>query len=558
MALRSHVPAAVGLTVVAGIYAWPLLAVLTTAIPGVPRDHDVATMVWNQWHIHRALTGEAPLFRVDDVIVPFGADLRLHTYGLFQGLLGALFVGWIGVIGAFNLVVVGTLMLNGVCGYALIVREVGDRIAAFVAATWLMLSSPVLAQLRVGRPSFGSIWIVMVALILFDSLLARPRPWKGVALGLTLLAGLSSDFQVFLFAVLWLVLWGAARLWQDGWRRLGAAHVLALTLGVAVCGVPFLAAYYPALAQAASLGYASPSWRDMSVYSFRVWDYVTPRYIQQIWGYEFLAASVAALVVIGSRGSRGRVGAWLIGAGALLVLALGPILQPTELPLPYAALGLWPPMAQFRTPSRLVIPAVIGFAVVAGYVLAGRRPRAGQWTAQLTWLLVGAAVVGRLGLAVIHDPLAVQHYPVYDVYTRIAGEPGRFALLEVPFGVRSGLERVGSGGEVLQYYQVTHGKPLLNGMIARLPTTVFEFYRRHPSLVFLSGEPTTADEIELTRDFREVLAWSGARYVLVHHDRLPDGSRIGAFLDRFEGLAQQATERDLVVYEVVSGSRVGG
>ena len=463
-------------------------------------------------------------------------------------------VGWGGIIGAFNLVVVGTLILNGVCAYALIVREVGDRVAALVAATWLMLSSPVLAQLRVGRPAFGSIWIVMVALMLFDSLLARPRPWKGVALGLTLLAGVSSDFQVFLFAVMWLALWGVVRLWQEGWRRLGAAHALALTLGVVVCGVPFLAVYYPALAQAGSLAYASPTWRDMSVYSFRVWDYVTPRYIQRIWGYEFLATAVAAPVVIGARG---RVGAWLVGAGALLVLALGPFLQPTDLPLPFAALGLWPPMAQFRTPSRLVIPAVIGFAVVAGYLLAGRRPRAGQWTARLTWCVVGAAVVGRLSLAVIHDPLAVQHYPVYDVYRRIAREPGRFALLEVPFGVRSGLERIGSGGEVLQYYQVTHGKPLLNGMIARLPTTVFEFYRRHPSLVFLSGEPTGVDEIELARDFTEVLAWSGARYVMVHHDLLPDVSRIGAFLDRFEGLTQQVTERDLVVYEVVSEPRLG-
>ena len=47
-------------------------------------------------------------------------------------------------------------------------------------------------------------------------------------------------------------------------------------------------------------------------------------------------------------------------------------------------------------------------------------------------------------------------------------------------GVRSGIERIGSGGEVLSYYQHIHGKPLVNGMIARVPSSVFEAYRASP------------------------------------------------------------------------------
>jgi hypothetical protein len=50
-------------------------------------------------------------------------------------------------------------------------------------------------------------------------------------------------------------------------------------------------------------------------------------------------------------------------------------------------------------------------------------------------------------------------------------EPDRFTLPEVPVGVRSGLERIGDGAEVLQYYPHVHGS--LNAMAARLPTTIF-------------------------------------------------------------------------------------
>jgi len=216
---------------------------------------------------------------------------------------------------------------------------------------------------------------------------------------------------------------------------------------------------------------------------------------------------------------------WLIGGLVCLVLSLGPYLQPTTMPLPFAALSTWPPLAQFRTPYRLAIPATFGLALVLSLVLAELFQR---WRASIRIAVAGGLIATRLAFALVHDPFATQTYPSYATYTRIASEPGRFTILEVPFGVRSGLERVGDGGEILEYYQHIHGKPLLNAMVARLPRGVFETYRDIPALRLLSGDAVSAT----SADLRTLLDWTGARYVLVHRDRLSadQAERIDAFL----------------------------
>jgi hypothetical protein len=172
----------------------------------------------------------------------------------------------------------------------------------------------------------------------------------------------------------------------------------------------------------------------------------------------------------------------------------------------------------------------------------------GRWRVSSRILSVVAVVLvtARLGAALVLDPFPTQTYPSYATYERLAREPERFTVLEVPFGVRSGLQRIGDGGEALQFYQHVHGKPLLNGMIARLPSSVFDAYGRHPSLRVLSGtvEAAAAD------DLREVLRWTNARYILVHRGMLqPDQQQ------RIENLLHQVAsvdsiEHDLVLYRV--------
>jgi hypothetical protein len=540
--MRSHVLPLGALGVIGLIYAWPLVSQLTTAIPGGPQDRDVATMVWNVGWVHHVLVSGGNPLRADDVLVPFGADLRLHTYGLLQGLVAAPFVAFLGVVGAYNLVLLATLLLNGGLTYVLVERYAGSRPAAVLAATSLMLAGPVLAQIRVGRPTFASLWIVAAALLALNGMLSQPTLARAIGLGVLLVAALLTDFQIVLFTAIWLTVYATYRVGRDLRQLQLGRVVLAGSLAVAIFLVPFRLVFYPAFGIS---GLPTPGLDDVQTYSFSYSDYLMPEMIPYAYGHEFLGGIIAAPILFGR--SKKPYLVWLVGAVICLVLALGPVLQPTDVSLPFSAVGSWAPLGQFRTPSRLAQPAVLGLTVVLGLAVARLEHR---WRGAP--LLIAVAVVARLVFAMVHDPFAVQTYPEYTVYQRIAQEPGRFTLLEVPFGVRSGLERIGSGAEVLEYYQAIHEKPVLNAMIARLPTTVFDVYRSHPVLRFLSGEDVTNPTEVLAHDLLDVLEWTNTHYVLLHRSlsTSEQADRWQGFLDAQPRLEHVETEYDLVVYRV--------
>ena len=115
--------------------------------------------------------------------MPFGADLTAHTYGLFPAALVWPVAHAVGALTAFNVMLLGTLVLNGWLGYALF-RDLGvSRAAATSAAAALMLSGPALDQFRVGRPIFAAIWVTCAALIATRRLLARPTVRWTIVLG---------------------------------------------------------------------------------------------------------------------------------------------------------------------------------------------------------------------------------------------------------------------------------------------------------------------------------------------------------------------------------------
>src|SRR5262245_20988413 len=109
--LYPHLCAVTALLALAIVYAWPLLSKMTVSVPGIPEFADVAAYVWSTDWVTKALSTHKALLYTDGLFFPFGADLRLNTSGLLQGLMAYPIRPLLGVVGAYNFVLVLTLAL---------------------------------------------------------------------------------------------------------------------------------------------------------------------------------------------------------------------------------------------------------------------------------------------------------------------------------------------------------------------------------------------------------------------------------------------------------------
>jgi hypothetical protein len=143
------------LYVVAAIaFSWPLPLNLGSAFTGDPGG-DTGVYVWNQWvfHYETVAGGHYPLKTTQILSLTEPVDLTLHNYTGFLNLLALPLIRWFGVVTAFNLVLLLTMVLTALATYAL-VRQVTDatRVEAWLAGlafAW----SPVLVARTTGHLS---------------------------------------------------------------------------------------------------------------------------------------------------------------------------------------------------------------------------------------------------------------------------------------------------------------------------------------------------------------------------------------------------------------------
>jgi hypothetical protein len=91
----------IGYAVSAGILTWPLARHLTTTLLGEPTG-DTGVYVWNLWIFRHELLGHGHLpFSTDHIFAYSGSvDFSLHNYTPLAGVVGMLFIPWLGVVGA--------------------------------------------------------------------------------------------------------------------------------------------------------------------------------------------------------------------------------------------------------------------------------------------------------------------------------------------------------------------------------------------------------------------------------------------------------------------------
>jgi hypothetical protein len=194
--------------VVAVAFSWPLPLHLSTHLTGDPSG-DTGVYVWNQWVFQHELIDRRNLPYFTDTIFASGrpADLSLHNYTTFQNVLALPLIRLVGVVPAFNLVM---LLMRVLTAYAtfLLARRVTGRSAEAWIAGLLFAWSPLMIARGLGHFSL----IAAAPLAVFFLLLLRADDQRrqtgavsmrlAAALGLTVAWASSADAYYAVYCVL--------------------------------------------------------------------------------------------------------------------------------------------------------------------------------------------------------------------------------------------------------------------------------------------------------------------------------------------------------------------
>ena len=486
---------------------------LSTEVPG---GGDAWQHVWNLWWVKEALlTYHTSPYHTDLLFYPEGANLYFHTLVLTAGLIGIpLQLAGLDLITTYNLILLLSFVIGGYGAYLLCRYLTRNDWASFVGGAVFAFAPYHMAHLF-GHMNLASLqWMPFYVLLLLK---AADTPGGGrhyirsgalYAAGAGALLALNA-YTEWLYAIFLVMLTGVLVAWRvllpserrtARAARLGWAEgVLRLALLVGTFVVLTAPVLFPMLDEARK-GYAQQPPQEVLFYSADLVSALLPSELHPVWGKAveravqnippylplknpservltvgFVALALGLFALWRLRRER-YVRFWAFTGALMWLLSLGPVLQVlgrTEftafgvtVPLPYLLLYKLPLLSIMRTPARLTVLVMLALAVLAAYSL----------TALMSWSANRDAAARRgvpafMGVVAVVVPLLIMFeylavpFPTVPpgwnvpIYQRIAQEPGRFAVLELPLRPFSDY----------MAYQTIHGKPLVGGYLSRQP-----------------------------------------------------------------------------------------
>ncbi len=202
---------------------------------------------------------------------------------------------------------------------------------------------------------------------------------------------------------------------------------------------------------------------------------------------------------------------WFVLALALLILSFGDELRIGGIPyltLPYRLLKEIFIVGLIRHPLRFGIVLAIPVAVIVGYsaLAIQNHPRLKLQHSRAILLVFIAIILFEYATTTIFPVMSLQ-IPAW--FNELAEDPEHFGIVNIPLNGRS-------NNEAYMFYQITHGKPIAGGKIARVPETAHAFINEIPMLEqSLSISLPTSDVLTVAAQFSE-LSENGIRYLVLH------------------------------------------
>jgi hypothetical protein len=258
----------------------------------------------------------------------------------------------------------------------------------------------------------------------------------------------------------------------------------------------------------------------------------------------FIGYAVLLLLLLGAFTHWRKAWFWVLLALVLILLALGPQLRIKgqiieQVPMPYNLVADVFFVRIMRAPDRFNVFLALPLGLLAAFgvetILA--RVRSAQWK----W-----AVTSLLGIIILAEYMPVP-FPQSDPsvpqwLVELAQEPDQFAIVELPNDLYDANKKY-------MYYQVTHGKPLVNGKIARVPSEALAFWNEVPLLKILeqdSKENLEVIELPDVTHQLQLLAKANVRYLILDKAFLNPGQQ--ALLQDWLTISAYHEDEDLLVY----------
>ena len=475
---------------------------------------DVLIALWNDWWFRKAITSGADLFFTPYLFYPYGISLATHSNSPLFSAVSALWFHVVGPLGAYNFTLWTLLVVGGV-GMYLLVRDIGGDVFSAFTAGLVFAFAPYHLTQALAHPNLGSVQCFPYIALFLRRTMRYGGLFNALGVALSLSLTVWSGLHLGLLAGLWTAAYTAWTIATDK-RSRRQSTLLTLITATAVAALlsapalaPILKASPSTLQRATSVNESLEGQTDLLAYItppchhplFEKW--VAPicaRFMKNSQWIAFIGFVPLSLAVYAAVAERRESYFWWISGCLWVLFALGSFPRINgkvylHIQLPYALLDRIFPFSALRSSDRFNLLVPLSTAPLVGIALSRMRLRG--WN-----LLIGLAILFEYLLVPIP---AGPPLPVSPFLHQIEADTQIYAILDLPMGRRP--------SKHWMYLQTIHNKPIVEGMVARLPPDAYTFIDNTPLLKALhQGTPLSSSPgADLC-----TLENLGIRYIFIH------------------------------------------
>ncbi|MEE8392249.1 MAG: glycosyltransferase family 39 protein [Anaerolineae bacterium] len=534
------------------VMTWPVAAQLGTHLPG--GSVDLWSHQWTFWWVKQSILQGRDPFYTDLLFYPRGISLTNHNIAWLNIAVWLPLQAIVGSNTAYSLIFIAIFALNGFAMYLLVRELTGSMPAALVGGVVYGFWPYTLSHY--GHPNMVvTCWVPLTLLYLHRTLEEKQKRDALIAAIFLALTGLTR-WQLLIMGGVAIGLYLLYKFLGEKScrtrRSLGLLVLLGFVSGalMAPLATPIAIAYLSQTdpsdvlideatsGQTDLLAFVLPS-RNHPLWS-DVTSQIYENFIVNKVYVAFLGYTTIALALYGTVRDWKHARFWVLMAAVYILLALGPQLrvngQLYQAPMPYRLVGDTLFIRLVRKPDRfnIFLGLPVGMLASLGMAALLRRCPSSRKT----------ALIGIVASLLILREYSLLPYPTAQPitpgwYNQLAQESGHFAVLDLPM-------QLNTFDKHYMFYQITHGKPLVEGKVSRPPREAFAFIDNNHFLSQLRQnnmmDPAT---VNVSHQLR-TLAEADIRYIILHRE-FTSPEQLTAWQDWLT-IEPQYEDTDLIVY----------